>query len=59
MTGGDDGLGEVGAVATHRFREAGLPTLLLDAYPDRPVTFDRALELVSDMKPTPPFRDGT
>lgn len=35
-----------------------LPTLVLDAYPDRPVTFQRALEIVSTMKATPPFRDG-
>ena len=35
-----------------------LPTLILDAYPDRPVTFERAAELLADMKPTPPFRDG-
>ena len=35
-----------------------LPTLILDAYPDRPVTFERAVELLADMKPTPPFRDG-
>jgi hypothetical protein len=34
-----------------------LPTLILDAYPDRPVTFERAVELLADMKPTPPFRD--
>jgi AAA+ superfamily predicted ATPase len=36
-----------------------LPTLILDAYPDRPVTFARAVELLADMKATSPFRDGT
>ncbi|HVM78156.1 MAG TPA: ATP-binding protein [Stellaceae bacterium] len=35
-----------------------LPTLILDAYPDRPVTFERAVELLANMKPSPPFRDG-
>ena len=35
-----------------------LPTLILDAYPDRPVAFERAVELLEKMKPTPPFRDG-
>lgn len=34
-----------------------LPTLILDAYPSGPVTFERAVELLADMKPTPPFRD--
>jgi hypothetical protein len=28
------------------------------ADPDRPVTFDRAVQIVSAMKATPPFRDG-
>jgi AAA+ superfamily predicted ATPase len=35
-----------------------LPTLVLDAYPERPVTFQRALQLIVSMKPTPPFKDG-
>jgi AAA+ superfamily predicted ATPase len=35
-----------------------LPTLVLDAYPDRPVTYDRAVQIVSTMRATPPFRDG-
>jgi AAA+ superfamily predicted ATPase len=34
-----------------------LPTLVLDAYPDRPVTFQRATELIASMIPTPAFRD--
>jgi AAA+ superfamily predicted ATPase len=36
-----------------------LPTLVLDAYPDRPVTYDRAVQIVSTMRATPPFRDGS
>jgi SpoVK/Ycf46/Vps4 family AAA+-type ATPase len=35
-----------------------LPTLMLDAYPDRPVTFQRAQQIIASMKPTPPFKDG-
>ncbi len=35
-----------------------LPTLLLDAYPNRPITFERTSQLVSAVKATPPFRDG-
>jgi len=35
-----------------------LPTLVLDAYPDRAVSFDRAVEIATRLKPTPPFRDG-
>ena len=33
-----------------------LPTLILDAYPDDPIRYGRALELLRDIKPTPPFR---
>jgi SpoVK/Ycf46/Vps4 family AAA+-type ATPase len=36
---------------TQRF----LPSLVLDAFPDSAITFDRALELVVKIKPTPPF----
>lgn len=36
-----------------------LPMLVLDAYPDKPITFKRTLELLQAMKPTPPFRDGS
>jgi hypothetical protein len=32
--------------------------LVLDAYPDRPVTFQRAQQIIASMKPTPPFKDG-
>jgi AAA+ superfamily predicted ATPase len=35
-----------------------LPTLVLDAYPDRPVTFQRAQQIIASMKPAPPFKDG-
>ena len=35
-----------------------LPTLVVDAYPDKPITFARALQLIATIKPTPPFRDG-
>jgi AAA+ superfamily predicted ATPase len=34
-----------------------LPTLVLDAYPDRPVEFQRALQLAMAMAATPAFRD--
>jgi AAA+ superfamily predicted ATPase len=34
-----------------------LPTLVVDAYPDKPITFARALQLIAAIKPTPPFRD--
>jgi SpoVK/Ycf46/Vps4 family AAA+-type ATPase len=39
---------------TQRF----LPALLLDAYPDKPITSKRALELVAMMKPTPQFNES-
>ncbi len=35
-----------------------LPTLVLDVYPDKPITFARTVQLVRGMKPTPAFRDG-
>ena len=35
-----------------------LPTIVLDAYPDRQITFERALELAKSIAPTPPFRDS-
>lgn len=34
-----------------------LPTLVLDAYPERAITVPRALQLLEAMKPTPPFQD--
>lgn len=36
-----------------------LPTLVLDAYPDKPITIARTLQLMATIKPTPPFRDGS
>jgi AAA+ superfamily predicted ATPase len=35
-----------------------LPTLVLDAYPDKPITFDRAVVIAQGLTPTPQFRDG-
>jgi len=35
-----------------------LPTIVLDAYPTRPVDGTRAVEIARAMAPTPPFRDG-
>jgi AAA+ superfamily predicted ATPase len=35
-----------------------LPTLVLDAYPDHPVTFQRAQQILSSIRPTLPFKDG-
>lgn len=32
-----------------------IPALVLDAYPDRRITFSRAVELIGRMRPTPPF----
>lgn len=35
-----------------------LPTIVLDAYPDKPVNPARAVEMAKKMNPTPPFRDN-
>ncbi len=35
-----------------------LPALAIDAYPTRPVTPSRALEIAHSMTPTPPFREN-
>lgn len=35
-----------------------IPTIVLDAYPTRPVDGARAVEIARSMVPTPPFRDG-
>ena len=35
-----------------------LPTLILDAYPELPISYNRALQLLPDIKPTPPFQAG-
>lgn len=34
-----------------------LPAIALDAYPDRPIEANRALQIAKDMAATPPFRD--
>lgn len=49
----DDGFGYTFSDLTQRL----LPTLVLDAYPDRPVTFASAVEIIATIKPTTPFRD--
>lgn len=36
-----------------------LPAIVLDAYPGQPVSAARALEIVKQMTPTPPFKDGS
>ena len=36
-----------------------LPTLVLDAYPARPIEGPRAVEIARGMRPTPPFEDGS
>lgn len=36
-----------------------LPTVVLDAYPDRPVTGSRAIEVAAGIVPTPPFKEQT
>jgi len=35
-----------------------LPTIVLDAYPDTAVRFDRALEIAKSIAPTPPFKES-
>ena len=35
-----------------------LPAIVLDAYPERPVSPDAALEIARNMTPTAPFQDG-
>jgi AAA+ superfamily predicted ATPase len=36
-----------------------LPSIVLDAYPDGPVSAERAIELAESIVPTPPFREQT
>ena len=36
-----------------------LPTLVLDAYPSRPIDGVRAVEIARSMQPTPPFQEGS
>jgi AAA+ superfamily predicted ATPase len=54
-TAGLNGIGFTFSDLTQRF----LPTLVLDAYPDRALTIDRALQILDELTPTPPFREGT
>lgn len=35
-----------------------LPEIVLDAFPDEPVHYERALSIAQDLKPTPPFSNG-
>jgi AAA+ superfamily predicted ATPase len=64
--------GQIGAIVTatgpQKGRDYGftfsdltqrlLPAIVLDAYPRHPVTASKALEIVLQMQPTPPFKDG-
>lgn len=34
-----------------------VPAIILDAYPDHPVTSEKALKIAANMNPTPPFQD--
>ncbi|HMO81165.1 MAG TPA: AAA family ATPase [Pirellulaceae bacterium] len=34
-----------------------LPQILLDAFPNKPITFERALAIAKQLKPTTPFKD--
>lgn len=36
-----------------------LPTIVLDAYPEKPVNGQRALTIIRSMAPTPPFKEET
>ena len=36
-----------------------LPAIVLDAFPDKPILFARALEIASTMAPTPPFKESS
>jgi AAA+ superfamily predicted ATPase len=49
---GDTSIGFTFSDLTQRL----LPTLVLDAYPDKPVAPERALEIVKSMRPTPSFK---
>ena len=35
-----------------------LPALLLEAFPDKPITFDAAKQILERLSPTPPFKDN-
>ena len=48
------GIGFTFSDLTQRF----LPTLVIDAYPTTRVNFERAINLLDEIKPTPAFKDG-
>lgn len=50
---GKSSLGFTYSDLTHRF----LPALVLDAYPDKPVTFKRSVQIIKNIKPTPSFKE--
>lgn len=55
LTGrGDRGFGFTYSDLTQRL----LPAIVLDAFPDDPITFTRVRELTVQMKPTPPFTES-
>jgi AAA+ superfamily predicted ATPase len=35
-----------------------IPSIVLDAYPDRLITASRALAIATELRPTPPFKDS-
>ncbi|MNY70090.1 hypothetical protein D3C86_2081510 [compost metagenome] len=49
-----DGIGFTFSDLTQRL----LPTLVVDAYPDKAITFDRAVAIAQGLSPTPQFQDG-
>lgn len=51
---GDRGYGFTSSDITMRLGS----TVLLDAFPDRPLAFDRVRTMVAELKPTPPFANG-
>ncbi len=36
-----------------------IPTIILDAYPDQPVTVEKVIEIATKLEPTQPFQDKT
>ena len=49
------GYGHTYSDLTQRF----IPALVLDAFPDKPITFERAREVLEKTPPTPPFNNHT
>lgn len=52
---GSNGKGEIGFTFSDLTQRL-LPSLVLDAYPDGPITYARAVELLASLKPTPAFQ---